>query len=182
MYKPEYGYLTCLFRKEYMDIYTPLHLHNEIYITSLNANENTSDVLYFWQLYSLLGEENIKSFITLFYENVFNDQEMSDFSETFKKLGNLDYHITGQTNFWLDLMGGGKRYAGGQYRLTRHHNNAKQIMNENGAKRWLMHMKNALNNSLDIQHVDKRVKLCIIDFINFFTIKYGKEYNFIAKL
>ena len=176
MHTPAYGYLTCTFRKEYMEINVPVHLHNEKYVLTLNAEENTTDTLYFWQLYSILGEEQIRQFITQFYENVFNDQDASMFSQTFKNLGDIDYHIAGQTNFWLDLMGGGKRYPGGQFRLERHHNNARQIMNENGAKRWLGHMRDAL--VYNIVHKDPRVKRCIIDFVNFFTVKYAKEYNF----
>jgi truncated hemoglobin YjbI len=175
-----YGFLTCKFREEYLEF---MAIDETEEILTLNYTENSSSKLYFWQLYSILGEENINSIIKTFYEHIFNDQEHSYFSDTFKNLGSLDHHIKGQCDFWLDIMGGGKRYAGGKYRLQRHHDFAKQIMNENGAKRWIINMKNSLNSNDLIFGIDHRIYPCILDFLNFFMKKYSQEYNFhVSKL
>ena len=179
---PAYGYATCLLRKDFMDSMIPSELHTDPRIMTLNGHENDTNRLYFWQLYSLLGEERITQLITQFYELIFDDKE-TFFSDTFKKLGTLDHHITGQTNFWLDAMGGGKRYPGGEHKLKRHHYLAKQIMNEKGARRWLLHMKSTLNSVISSNFTtDDRVKPCIVDFINFFMKKYGDEFNFHSRL
>ena len=130
-------------------------------------------------LYSILGEERIHNFIQTFYINIFNDS--SDLSNMFKKLGTIEYHIFGQQNFWLDIMGGGKKYAGGEFRLKRHHDYAKDIMNKRGATQWLNHMETVLNNQLTDLTDDFRVKNCIIDFIHFFMKKYAEQYNFVFK-
>ena len=182
MHLPSYGYTTCILRKEFIEATMHPDLHTNPEILTLNACENNSDTLYFWQLYSILGEQNITTLITSFYENVFNDTDDASFSTFFKDLGTLDYHIKGQTGFWLDAMGGGKRYPGGEHRLKRHHDLAKRIMNEHGALRWLHHMRKSLNNSLVDLTGDPRVKSCIITFINFFMKKYGDEYNFKSRL
>ena len=47
--------------------------------------------------------------------------------------------------FWLDTMGGGKKYHGGDFRLNFHHsNNASQVMNARGATRWMHHMRETI--------------------------------------
>lgn len=178
---PSYGYTTCILRKEFMETIHP-DLREDPKIITLNGHENDTNNLYFWQLYSILGEDRITQLITDFYENVFNDTEDQFFSKVFKEFGTLEYHIKGQTNFWLDAMGGGKRYPGGEYRIKRHHDLAKKIMNLKGALRWLQHMKNSLNKATTDLTDDPRVKPCIIEFINFFMKKYGEEYQFKAKL
>ena len=144
MYKPSFGFLTDYYRREYINKNLTVDAYKEEYIMTLNAKGNTTDRLYFWQLYSILGEERIHNFIQNFYERIFNDFNDEKFSNTFKKLGTIEYHIYGQQNFWLDIMGGGKRYAGGEFRLERHHNLAKDIMNKKGASRWLYHMEKTL--------------------------------------
>ena len=176
-----YGYMTCILRKEFMETIRP-DLRDDPKVITLNGLENDTNTLYFWQLYSILGEERITKLITDFYENVFNDTEDEFFSSTFKEFGSLEYHIKGQTSFWLDAMGGGKRYIGGEFRLKRHHDIAKKIMNQKGALRWVQHMKKSLNKATIDLTDDKRVKSCIIDFINFFMKKYGDEYNFRSRL
>ena len=180
MYQPEYGYMTCILRKEFMKKLSP-ELQLDKKVITLNGFENDTDTLYFWQLYSILGEDRIRELISDFYENVFSDTD-AFFSDFFKDLGSLDHHIQGQTSFWLDAMGGGKRYPGREHRLKRHHDLAKRIMNYRGAQRWLLHMRKSLDNAtLDLTD-DLRVKRCIIVFINFFMKKYGDEYNFRARL
>ena len=181
MYKPSFGFLTDYYRREYILSNLNIDAFKEEHIMSLNHKVNTTNKLYFWQLYSILGEERIHNFIQKFYENIFNDLNDVYFSNTFKKLGTIQYHIFGQQNFWLDIMGGGKKYAGGEFRLKRHHDLAKDIMNKKGANRWLYHMEKTLNNQLLDLTNDYRVKFCIVDFIHFFMKKYAEQYNFVFK-
>ena len=181
MYKPSFGFLTDYYRTEYIESNLTLNAFKEECVMSLNYEVNNTDRLYFWQLYSILGEERIHNFIQTFYENIFNDLNDVYFSNTFKKLGTIEYHIFGQQNFWLDIMGGGKKYAGGEFRLERHHNLAKDIMNKKGAKRWLYHMEKTLNNHLLDLTNDYRVKFCIVDFVHFFMKKYAEQFRFVFK-
>ena len=178
-----YGYVTCTLRKAFMDVKVPLEHHEDPKILTLIGAENDTPTLYFWQLYSILGEERISTLISNFYQRVFEDTE-SDFKEVFEALGTLEHHIKGQTNFWLDAMGGGKRYLGGEHRLKRHHDLAKQIMNTKGATRWLKHMKDTLKDPLVDLTDDKRIKVSLVAFVNFFMEKYAEEYQFriISKL
>ena len=182
MYKPSFGFLTDYYRREYINSNLTTEAFKEEHIMSLNSQVNNSKQLYFWQLYSILGEERIHNLIQKFYESIFNDLNDQNFSNIFKKLGTIEYHIFGQQNFWMDIMGGGKRYAGGEYRLERHHNLAKDIMNKKGARRWLYHMNQTLNNQLLDLTDDYRVKFCIVDFIYFFMKKYAVQFNFSSKI
>jgi truncated hemoglobin YjbI len=178
MFEPTPGYMTELLKKEFLDFMVPQEFHNVKDVQSLHYSDNNTKKLYFWQLYSLLGEEKIKLFITNFYKRIFNDYEDKKFLETFKELGSLKKHIHGQTNFWLDCMGGGQLYAGGEKKLHFHHTLAKDIMNRSGAQRWLMHMKNTLYDKNIYLGEDPRVRPCIIEFVNFFMKKYGQQFNF----
>lgn len=182
MFEPLLGYLTEFFRKEYINNKLNHTEFKEQSVISLNHLDNNTDHLYFWQLYSVLGEERIHCLIEKFYKNIFDDKTDLFFSNTFKSFGTVNYHLIGQKQFWLDVMGGGKKYAGGEYRLKRHHDFAKIIMNKRGAARWLMHMENTVyDNTLDLTN-DERVKYCILDFIHFFMKKYAVEYNFGSKI
>ena len=103
MFKPSFGFLTDYYRTEYIKSNLTLGAFKEEQIMSLNYKVNTSKRLYFWQLFSILGEERIHNFIQKFYESIFNDINDVYFSNTFKKLGTIEYHIFGQQNFWLDM-------------------------------------------------------------------------------
>ena len=47
---------------------------------------------------------------------------------------------------WLDVMGGGLKYHGAEFRLNFHHqHNAFQLMNEKGAERWIKLMVETLD-------------------------------------
>ena len=172
------GFMTRELQHEYIVAKVPLEKHSDHAILTLNGNENITDKLYFWQLYSILGEAKIRQFITEFYTNLFDEGENIQFIKTFKDLGSIEHHISGQTNFWLDAMGGGKKYAGGKFRLQRHHDLAKNIMNAKGAVSWLGHMRHTLNTTLVDFTDDPRVKPCILDFLNHFLEKYGEQYGF----
>lgn len=170
------GFITKKIREEYLDYKKIKRTHE---VTTLNGLENDTDTLYFWQLYSIIGEDMIVDIITRFYTDVLTDNEDVLFRDTFKESGDLEHHVKKQTSFWIDVTGGGKRYPGGEARLELHHDNAKIIMNQNGANRWLYHMKNSIKET----HIgDTRVIPCIVEFVNFFMLKYGKTYNFRARL
>ena len=80
---------------------------------------------------------------------------------------------------WCDVMGGGRYYHGGSYRLNFHHtHNAIKILNRKGAERWALHMNATL---AWLNDVDPLVKECLVDFMKFFMDDYGKEFNFDAK-
>ena len=170
------GFLTRKLRREFIKFHG---LKETPDIISLDADDNTSERIYFWQLYSILGEDGIAEIITTFYTDVLNDPVETIFRDTFRDSGTLDYHVKKQVDFWVDVTGGGKRYPGGEARLELHHDNAKIIMNNKGASRWLFHMKNAIDT---VYFNDERIVPCLIDFINFFMMQYGHMYNFRSRL
>jgi len=171
-----YGFTTKVLQDEFIKL-NNIQISSEV--ITLNGHENKTERLYFWQLFSILGEDKITNIITNFYSDVLSDNKDDIFRETFKNSGTLEHHVKKQANFWIDVTGGGKRYPGGEARLELHHDNARIIMNYKGAYRWLHHMKNSIESS---KFDDPRVVPCIIDFINFFMDKYGKVYNFRARL
>ena len=70
-------------------------------------------------------------------------------------------------------MGGGRQYHGGNYRLNFHHeHNATDVMNAQGAKRWMLHMGHTLL-ATDFRGVDPRIKPCIVDFLRHKLQKYA---------
>ena len=183
IYNPDYGNLTKIIMNEYINYNIknnsmPIDSHNITQITSLVASNNKSDKLYFWQLYSILGEFPIKNLITVFYTRIFNDVRNDWFRNEFIELGNLEHHITGQTNFWLDIMGGGKRYFKKEKSLYYKHKQAEDIMTEKGSNRWMKHMINSLYEVNLCQLNDKRVIPCISDFLYYFMQKYSHEFDF----
>ena len=50
---------------------TLAYVDDKIY--GLIASNNITDKIYFWQLYSILGEDPVHILIKRFYENIFND-------------------------------------------------------------------------------------------------------------
>ena len=181
MYKSSLGYLTAKIRYEYLDHLIkknnllPTIFQNHM-ITGLIASKDKNKPIYFWQLYSILGEEPVRKLITLFYTSVFEDND-EWFSEEFKDLGSLEHHINGQTNFWIDVMGGGLRYKGGLIKLKNKHKLVKNIMTKKGAEKWMFHMKKALK-VMENEFKDDRIMLCLFDFLNFFMERYSHEFDF----
>lgn len=182
-YIPYYGNLTNKIMNDYIDYNIknnsmPKDSFNISKITSLVASNDTNDKLYFWQLYSILGEQPIRNLITIFYNRIFNDKKNDWFRNEFIELGTLDYHINGQTNFWLDIMGGGKKYFKTEKQLYYKHKQSENIMTEDGANRWMKHMINSLYEVNLCRLPDKRVIPCISDFLYYFMAKYSKEFDF----
>lgn len=147
-------------------------------ITGLYASDDLSKTLYFWQIYSIIGPEPIRKLITVFYTSIFNSTTDLWFKEEFEDLGPLKHHIDRQTEFWLDVMGGGPLYKANMKKLHMKHKLVKNIMTEKGANMWLHYMINAINIVREDLCVDRRIIPCLIDFLNFFMLKYAHEFDF----
>jgi len=145
--------------------------------SSLEASTDPKKPIYFWQLFSVLGPDRIYNIVKKFYENVYADKEDEHFREAFTRISGVEHHIMTQTAFWVDAMGGGRRYHGGWYRLSFHHDyNAHQVMNKDGAVRWMYHMNRALEAS-DLTE-DPRVKASVVDFLQTHMDKYADQFDF----
>lgn len=180
-FNPSFGFLTKKFRNIFL---TEGIKNDKICIEDipkamlLYPDEDKSSPIYFWQLYSILGDKPIYSLIKSFYTKVLND-EQKWFSEEFLDLGDLDYHVNGQVKFWIDIMGGGQQYVGGEKRVNNKHKLVKNIMTNEGAERWMMHMRNTINEQNIIDQInDKRIIVCIYDFLEFFINRYAIEFDF----
>ena len=189
-FQPREGYNTAKAQKEYLDHQTQCPYNkdkrqstsagvddNDVSFNEydLIASTNPNDPLYFWQLYSLLGEEPIVALVTDFYDRVYADTENDWFKQAFTRLASKDHHIDMQAAYWLDVMGAGRMYPGGDRRVYFHHGgNAHQVMNREGAKVWMKHMRGALEAA---KYKDARVKPCILDFLNDKMQKYADEFG-----
>ena len=147
-------------------------------ITGLYASSDLSKTLYFWQIYSIIGPEPIKKLITVFYTSIFNSTTDLWFKEEFEDLGPLKHHIDRQSEFWLDVMGGGPLYKANMKKLHMKHKLVENIMTEKGANKWMYFMINAINIIKEDLCVDRRIIPCLIDFLNFFMLKYAHEFDF----
>ena len=113
----------------------PSKAHRMPQIISLSASNDITKPIQFWQLYSVLGHDRVVGIVKNFYERVFDDEDW--FRTVFARVGGINHHINTQSGMWLDVMGAGPAYHGGEFRLSFHHShNAIQLMNERGAKRW----------------------------------------------
>ena len=150
---------------------------------SLVADLDTQKPLYYWQLFSLLGQDRIHAMVKTFYKHVYADKEAPWFREAFEAVSTMEHHITTQTQFWCDAMGGGKYYHGGDYRLKFHHtNNADAVMNAKGAQRWMYHMRRAVaeneqNPKASFAKVDPRILPCLKDFLHTKVMKYAQQHR-----
>jgi len=155
----------------------PAEAHRMQHIISLDASSDANTPIQFWQLYSVLGQDRIVAIVRNFYQRVFADEPW--FVSVFEKVGGLGHHVRTQSSMWIDVMGGGMAYHGGEFRLSFHHtHNAMQLMNDKGAERWVSLMVETLNDdSLDMTD-DPRVRPAINTFLSFFLGKYADEFNF----
>ena len=182
-FTPLAGNLTNKIRYEYLDLYIkqnkllPIIFENSE-ITGLYASDDLSKTLYFWQIYSIIGPEPIRKLITVFYTSIFNSTTDLWFKEEFEDLGPLKHHIDRQSEFWLDVMGGGPLYKANMKKLHMKHKLVENIMTEKGANKWMYFMINAINTLKEDLCVDRRIIPCLIDFLNFFMLKYAHEFDF----
>ena len=145
------GNLTNKIKYEYLNLYIKQNkLSSNIFddeeINGLYASNDLNKSLYFWQIYSIIGKEPIHKLITIFYTSIFESKTDLWFKEEFEDLGSLEHHINRQTEFWLDVMGGGPLYKGNMIKLNKKHKLVQNIMTEKGANKWMYFMINAINN------------------------------------
>ncbi|MBC7283193.1 MAG: hypothetical protein H5U12_17370 [Hoeflea sp.] len=155
----------------------PRDAHRMAQVISLDAPNDPGKPIQVWQLFSVLGPDRIVAIVRNFYERVFADEEW--FTSPFARVGPLDHHVMTQASMWVDVMGGGPAYHGGDFRLNFHHtHNAIQVMNDKGAKRWTELMVAALDASSAHMTDDPRVRPALNTFLTYFMGKYAQEFAF----
>jgi truncated hemoglobin YjbI len=181
-FPPNNGYLTEKIRQQYIQTaitnrQLPENAHRMPLIISLIASNDTKQPIQFWQLYSVLGPIRVQNFVRKFYQHVFADEHW--FSSVFARIGGIEHHVNTQSAMWIDVMGGGLAYHGGEFRLSFHHtHNAIQLMNDKGAEQWVKHMVDTLNDpSIDLTN-DSRVRSAVNTFLGHFMGKYAAEFKF----
>ena len=181
-YAPDNGYMTEKIRLQYIQAAIvekrlPENAHRMRQIVSLTAPNDFKQPIQFWQLYSVIGPTRIIKLVTKFYERVFADEDW--FKSVFERVGNHAHHVNTQSAMWLDVMGGGATYHGGEFRLNFHHgHNAMQLLNDRGAQRWVKLMAETLNDPAIDLTADPRVRTSINTFLNYFVGKYADEFAF----
>lgn len=179
------GYLTERIRLEYIEKAVaanvlPRDAHRMPQVISLSAPNDISKPIQFWQLFSVLGPDRVAAIVRNFYQRVFDDEDW--FRSVFARVGGVSHHVSTQSAMWLDVMGAGPAYHGGEFRLSFHHtHNAIQLMNERGAKRWVKLMVEALDDSGVHMTEDERVRPSINTFLTHFFDRYAQEYNFSSR-
>ena len=146
-------------------------------VITLNASEDPSKPIQFWQLYSVMGQKRIVSIVQNFYQRVYRDEPW--FSFIFARIGDTSHHVRTQSAMWLDVMGGGFKYHGAEFRLNFHHqHNAIELMNKTGAERWIRLMIQTLDDTSEYMTDDPRVRISINTFLSYFMTKYAADFGF----
>jgi len=177
-YAGKYGYVT----KSIQDSWLRAHpeVEDNSATRSLVADLDTRKPLYPWQLFSLIGSQGCHKIVHAFYTRVYADTEDLFFRDAFANIFSFDHHVATQTQFWADAFGGGRYYHGADFRVNFHHkNNANQVMNAAGQRRWMYHMRKTLNEDMKefFRAGDPRVKACIVDFLQLRMKKYAHDHN-----
>jgi len=181
-YPPQNGYMTETSMLKYISFaikekLLPENAYRVAQIISLSASNDIKKPIQFWQLYSVLGRGRIIGIVKRFYERVYDDEKW--FSSVFSRIGPINHHVNTQSAMWLDVMGGGFAYHGGEYRLNFHHkHNAYELMNSHGAERWLKLMRLTLDSSEQYMTEDPRVRCSINTFLSHFMKKYAVDFGF----
>jgi truncated hemoglobin YjbI len=174
------GYTTTNGRLEYLTARGITSSQDKKRISeSLSADPNMECPLYYWQLYSIMGTERILELVTTFYELVYADTQEPWFRTAFARLSEKEHHIQTQAAYWIDAMGGGKYYHGGEYRLNFHHtHNAESVMTARGATRWMYHMRCALTqHAIALNNLDRRIIPALLDFLKVKMFKYASQHG-----
>jgi truncated hemoglobin YjbI len=181
-YTPSHGYMTEKIQRKYIaaaikDKTLPSNAHRMPDVLALNASEDPSKPIQFWQLYSVLGQKRIVRIVQSFYQRVYRDEPW--FSSVFGRLGDTSHHVRTQSAMWLDVMGGGFKYHGAEFRLNFHHqHNAIELMNKKGAQRWIRLMIQTLDDTAEYMTDDPRVRISINTFLAYFMTKYAADFGF----
>jgi len=181
-YTPSHGYMTEKIQRKYIaaaikDKTLPGNAHRMPDVLALNASEDPSKPIQFWQLYSVLGQKRIVRIVQNFYQRVYRDEPW--FSSVFARIGDTSHHVRTQSAMWLDVMGGGFKYHGAEFRLNFHHqHNAIELMNKKGAQRWIRLMIQTLDDTAEYMTDDPRVRISINTFLAYFMTKYAADFGF----
>ena len=181
-YTPSHGYMTESIQQKYIaasikDKTLPDNAHRMPDIVALNASKDQSKPIQFWQLYSVLGQKRIVRIVQNFYHRVYRDEPW--FSSIFARIGDTSHHVRTQSAMWLDVMGGGFKYHGAEFRLNFHHrHNAIELMNKKGAERWIRLMVQTLDDTADYMTDDPRVRNSLNTFLAYFMTKYTADFGF----
>ena len=181
-YEPAHGYMTERIQLGYISSaiegkILPRNAHRMHEIVSLLAPKSQSKPIQFWQLFSILGPDRIVRIVHRFYHLVFQDEIW--FKSSFERVGDMSHHVRTQSSMWLDVMGGGLKYHGAEFRLNFHHqHNALEVMNARGAERWVQLMVQALGESEKHMLEDPRVRISINTFLTHFMKKYEVDFGF----
>jgi truncated hemoglobin YjbI len=181
-YPTRHGYMSEQIQRSYIQTAVaqnvlPADAHRMAQIISLTASNDITKPIQFWQLFSVLGPEPMISIVTDFYTRVFRDEDW--FASAFARIGGVEHHIRTQSSMWIDVMGGGPAYHGGDFRLNFHHtHNAFQVMTDKGAALWTKLMLESLEASKAHMTDDPRVRPAINTFLSYFMGKYAQEFAF----
>ncbi|KAL3936659.1 MAG: hypothetical protein SGBAC_008071 [Bacillariaceae sp.] len=154
---------------------------------SLSADMDQTKPLYFWQLYSIWGQEPILDICEAFYKSIYSVSEEKgddigdlELKQVFDKLDTMQHHINVQAAYWIDAMGGGKLYHGGDFRLTFHHKNraGPRVMTADGAQRWMRHMRAAIRQNRKHFQQDHRLLPCVVSFLETKMKSYARVHYF----
>lgn len=176
------GYMTEKIRTKYIqraiaEKNLPENAHRMPQILTLDAPNEASKPIQFWQLYSVLGQDRIVDIVYRFYKRVFADEPW--FTSVFANVGSIEHHVNTQASMWTDVMGGGLAYHGGEFRLSFHHtHNAMALMNQKGAERWVQLMVQTLDDTSTDLTDDPRVRRSLNTFLDHFLGKYATEFRF----
>lgn len=155
----------------------PRDAHRMAQVISLDAPNDPGKPIQIWQLFSVLGPDRIIAIVRSFYEEVFSDEQW--FTAVFARVGPLEHHIMTQASMWVDVMGGGPAYHGGDFRLNFHHtHNAMELMTDRGARRWTELMVRTLDDCGKHMADDPRVRPALNTFLTYFMGKYATEFAF----
>ncbi len=180
-YTPDSGYMTEQIRSKYIEYAVakqllPANAHRMADVISLTASNDINKPIQFWQLYSVLGATRIIDIVSRFYNRVYADEPW--FKSVFERISGKQHHINTQSSMWIDAMGGGHRYHGGEFRLSFHHtHNAFDLMNDRGAERWVTLMRKTLDEPGIDYTDDVRVRPAVNTFLSYFMAKYAAEFN-----
>ena len=181
-YTPSHGYMTEKIQRAYIaaaikDKTLPDNAHRIPDIVTLDASVNPSKPIQFWQLYSVLGQKRIVRIVQNFYRRVYRDEPW--FRSVFARIGDTSHHVRTQSAMWLDVMGGGFKYHGAEFRLHFHHqHNAIELMNKKGAERWIKLMVQTLDDTAEYMTDDPRIRVSLNTFLAYFTAKYAADFGF----
>lgn len=181
-YPTRHGYMSEKIQRSYITAaitrgLLPKDAHRMADFVSLNIGRDGAKPIQFWQLYSVLGQDPIVGIVHRFYQRVFDQADW--FRSVFEKVGDINHHVNTQASMWIDVMGGGPYYHGGEFRLSFHHtHNAMALMNQKGAELWSKLMVETLDASADLLTNDPRLRISINTFLAHFMAKYADEFAF----